>query len=75
MPGFLAETVIPSKQLSSLLEGFAHFTGILQRGSTKHGGVGAHGGGHTGWHVGWHGEHAGGQHTGLHTGGHAGGQG
>lgn len=48
MLGFLAVTVMPSAQQSSLLEGCLHFAGILQRGSSRHGG--GHGGGHAGLH-------------------------
>lgn len=43
MLGFLAETMIPSLQQSSLLFGQWHFTAGLQSGSL-------HGSGHTGWH-------------------------
>lgn len=52
---------MPSRQQSSLLLGWLHFTGGLQQGST-----GAHGagGGHTGAHFG--------AQTGAHLGGHTG---
>jgi hypothetical protein len=47
MDGFLAETVIPSLQHSSLLLGWQHFTGGLQSGSPHGGGqTGLHGAGH-----------------------------
>jgi len=60
MLGFLAATVMPSKQQSSLLEGWRHFTGILQSGSVKHElhvcahglHAGAQGEEHAGWQAG-----------------------
>lgn len=50
MDGFLAETVIPSLQHSSLLLGWQHFTGGLQQGGSPQGGgqTGLHGAGQTG---------------------------
>lgn len=74
MPGFLAVTVMPSRQFSSFVDGLAHLAGILQRGSFKHAGghTGAQGGGHAGLHTGGHAGAHGGGHTGLHTGGHTG---
>ena len=80
MPGFLAVTVMPSRQFSSFVGGLAHLAGILQRGSFKHAGghTGAQGGGHTGLHTGGQtGLHTGAQgggHTGLHAGAQTGGQ-
>jgi hypothetical protein len=73
--GFLAKIVIPSRQTSSLLLGWWHFTRGLQP-SSHAGFAGAHTGLHAGAHTGLHtGAHTGlhtGAHTGLHTGSHTG---
>lgn len=77
MLGFLAVTVIPSKQHNCALLGCLQAFGILQRGSWQGAGcgwqIGSHAGGHAGLHAG------GGQtglqgsgHTGWHAGGHTG---
>jgi len=84
MRGFLAETMMPSRQQSSLLDGCLHRTGALQTGSLHGGGhAGAHLGSHAGAHFGSHlGSHLGsylgshtGAHFGWHTGAHTGSQG
>lgn len=79
MLGFLAVTVIPSKQHNCALLGCLHACGILQRGSWQGAGcgwqtgshavggqTGLQGSGHTGWHAGGHTGLDAGGHTGLH---------
>jgi hypothetical protein len=69
--GLRAVTVIPSRQLSSLLLGWLHLAGNLQRGSQAGGGHALHTGAQAGF-GGQAGAHAGGGQTGLQAGAQAG---